>query len=87
MIVRPELTGLKRLERDIAPPMRYVITIPLALDGRHSMHDGYVIYVAVGAFTDPERDQPQVVQAIAAAVAAHLQTLPPLDVTHPPTPR
>lgn len=80
MIVTPELNGLNRPERNIAPPMQLAITIPLAIDGRHSMHDGYIVYVCQGGFDLPKRDTPMVLKAIAKAIAEQLGKMPPFEV-------
>lgn len=79
MIVTPTFEGLGRVEQ-IAPPMRAAVTIPLGIDLRHPMLDGYVIYVGLGAFCDYSRDTPKIVNAIAKAVAEHLKTMPPVKL-------
>lgn len=79
MIVTPELTRLETVEH-IAPPMSAAVTIPLSIDLRHSMMDGYVIYVGHSGFAQHSRDTSGVVKAIAKAVAEHLKTLPAFSV-------
>ena len=79
MIVTPETHRLD-VERNLRIPMAAVVTIPLSIDLRHSMHDGYVLYVCHSAFSEPRRDAPRVVQAIAKAIAKHLETMPPFEV-------
>jgi hypothetical protein len=79
MIVTPEMNGLNRLERNIAPPMAVAITIPLAINLQPSMFDGYTIYVCQSAFTE-KRDTGRVVKAIAKAVANHFMTMTAFEV-------
>jgi len=45
MRVTIDSSGLKEVERGIAPPMARAVTIPFYLEGRQ-----FVIYVAIGAF-------------------------------------
>lgn len=82
MIITPETSHINDVE-DIAPPIK-AVTIPLAVDGRHYMHDGFSIYVAWSRFGTESRDTRRVLQAIAQAVAVHLETLPPFDPDDPP---
>lgn len=68
------------VERKIAPPMSLAITIPLSIDLRHSMHDGYTLYVSRDGFMAEARDSARVLSAIAKAIGDHLKTLPPFEV-------
>lgn len=79
MIVTPDTHRLD-VESDIRPPLAHAVTIPLSIDLRHPMFDGYVLYVARSAFMDPSPDADRVVKAIATAIGEHLKTLPPVDV-------
>lgn len=79
MIVTPE-TGRLDVEHRIQPPMQLAVTIPLAVDGRHSMHDRFVVYVVLGGFARPARDAPMVIAAMGKAIAEHLKSLPPFEV-------
>lgn len=81
MIVTPETGRVGDVERGIRPPLAFAATIPLSIDGRHSMHDGYVVYVGIGAFTNaPPREARRLTAAIAKAIGEHLKTMPPVNI-------
>jgi len=79
MLVTPETHRIE-IEAHIAPPMQLAVTIPLAIDGRHSLFDGYTLYVALGGFHSERRESRRVLKAIAKAIGEHLKTLPSVEV-------
>jgi hypothetical protein len=68
MIVSPEYTSLARPERDVAPPMRLSVTIPIVVDGVSSHRSGFAVYVALSPFADVCYGQSEAIAAVAKAV-------------------
>ena len=69
-----QTVGLKRVERDIAPPMRMAITIPVTAESDTRKTD-VTIYVCVSAFGPLGRDATSSweLEAIAKEVARRLK--------------
>jgi hypothetical protein len=82
MIVTPELANVDRVEKNIAPPFSLAVTIPLSIDLRHSMMDGYGMIIGLSQFVSyPARDASTTLLAIAKAVGHHTMNLPSFDVS------
>lgn len=69
--LRPSRAGLNRAERDIAPPMRQAITIPLGLDPARGVRN-VTLYVVQSPFGD-EPVGPNEFRGIALEVLARLE--------------